>query len=152
MNPDHLLILGMGSVLFGLVFAIVASVKMFRMSEAQVRERRATGRVARLEAKAGNEGYTYAPIVEFQADNRKLEIEGWSSSPPWYQVGEEVTVYYLPSCPEKAQIISTREWAVAWMFLAIGIVFIFVGIILGVTAAALRSAPQAAARVHIPWG
>jgi hypothetical protein len=100
--------------------------------------------VVRLETNWGGEGPTYTPVVEFQADNRKLEIKGTSACPPLFRVGEEVVDYYLPSRPEKAQIISTREWVVAGAFLGIGLAFILVGVILGLAWAAGKLAPQAA--------
>src|SRR5262249_53561121 len=103
--------------------------KMLRMREVQSHGRRATGHVLRLEVVQGiDDQPTYVPVVEFQADNRKLEVKGWGSFPPLYQVGQEVTVYYFPSCPEKAQIVSRQAWLLAWCFLTGGMAFILLGI------------------------
>jgi Protein of unknown function (DUF3592) len=71
---------------------------------------------------------TYAPIVEFEIEEGKYAIKGWASFPPGFQVGQEVAVYYFPHCPDKAQIISRREWFIAGCFLAGGVAFIAFGI------------------------
>jgi hypothetical protein len=48
-------------------------------------------------------------------------------------VGQEVVVYYPPDCPEKAQIVSGREWGIAWCFLAGGVAFVAFGIAIAVS-------------------
>jgi hypothetical protein len=103
---------------------------MLRMSEIKAHGRRAIGRVVRLETlNWQGEQPAYVPVVEFQAENRKVEIKGWGSFPPGYQVGQEVSVHYFPGCPEKGQIISGHEWLLAWIFMAGGMVFILVAIL-----------------------
>jgi hypothetical protein len=54
------------------------------------------------------------------------------SFPPGYEVGAEVPVYFDPDCPEKALIISRREWLTAWCFLAGGAAFAAAGIAIAV--------------------
>jgi Protein of unknown function (DUF3592) len=115
--------------LFGLLFAGAATVKMVRLAAVQSHGRRATGRVVRFEVVRNlTDQPTYAPVVEFEAGDRKLEVRGWASFPPGYVVGQEVAVYYSPDCPEKAQLVSGREWWIAWCFLAGGVAFVVFGI------------------------
>jgi hypothetical protein len=104
--------------IFGLLFAGAATVKLVQLAVMQSHGRRAIGQVVRFEVMRNlTDQPTYAPIVEFEAGDRKLEVKGWASFPPEYVVGREVAVYYSPDCPEKAQIVSGREWWIAWCFL-----------------------------------
>jgi hypothetical protein len=120
----------MGTVLaiFGVLFAGAAAVKMVRLAAMRSHGRVTIGRVVRFEDMRNlSDQPTYAPVVEFEAGDRKLEVKGWGSFPPRYLVGQEVAVYYSPDCPEKAQIVSGREWWIAWCFLAGGVAFIVFG-------------------------
>jgi hypothetical protein len=115
--------------IFGILFATAATVKMVRLAARQLHGRRTIGRVVRFEVVENlMDQPTYAPVVEFQAGDRKREVKGWASFPPGYLVGQEVTVYYSPDCPEKAQLVSGREWWIAGCFLAGGVAFIVIGI------------------------
>jgi hypothetical protein len=115
--------------LFGVLFAGAATVKLVRLAAMQSHARRALGRVVRFEVMSNlTDQPTYAPVVEFEAGGRKREVKGWGSFPAGYLVGQEVAVYYSPDCPEKAQIVSGREWWIAWCFLAGGVAFVGFGI------------------------
>jgi hypothetical protein len=117
--------------IFGALFAGVATVKLVRLAAMQSHGRRAIGRVVRFEVMRNlTDQPTYAPVVEFEAGDRKLEVKGWGSFPPRYLVGQEVAVYYSPDCPEQAQIVSRREWWIAWCFLAGGVAFVVFGIVI----------------------
>jgi hypothetical protein len=121
----------MGAVIaiFGVLFAGAATVKMVRLAAMRSHGRRAIGRVVRFEVMRNlSDQTTYAPIVEFEACDRKVEVKGWGSFPPRYQVGQEVAVYYSLDCPERAQIVSPREWWIAWCFLAGGVAFVAFGV------------------------
>jgi hypothetical protein len=113
----------------GVLFAGVATIKLVRLAATRSHGRRAIGRVVRFEVVRNlTDQPTYAPVVEFEAGGRKLEVRGWGSFPPGYLVGQTVAVYYSPDRPEKAQIVSGREWWVAWCFLAGGVAFVVFGI------------------------
>jgi hypothetical protein len=120
---------------FGVLFAGAAMVKLVRLAAMQSHGRRTIGRVTRFEVVRNlTDQPTYAPIVEFVAGDRKLEVKGWGSFPPRYVVGQEVAVCYSPAYPEKAQIVAGREWWIACCFLTGGAAFVVIGI-----AIALRS-------------
>ena len=77
---------------------------------------RTTGNVVRLEESNSSEGgcCVYSPVIEFVAGGQTYSFEsGNASSPPAYQVGEEVPVLYDPAKPETAQINSFFE---RWLF------------------------------------
>jgi len=116
--------------LFGILFAGVGALKMLCMAVAKSYGTPAIGRVVRFEAHRGSQTVAYAPVVEFQADNRTIEVRGWASWPVGCQVGEEVPVYYLSCCPGWGQIVSGRDWLFAWVFLAAGMLFLFVGLVI----------------------
>jgi hypothetical protein len=116
---------------FGAIFAGVALVKLVRLAALQSHGRQAVGRVVRFEVTRNLlDQPTYAPVVAFEAGDRKLEVKGWGSFPPGYRVGQQVAVYYSPDCPEKGQIISGREWLIAWCVVAGGVAFVVFGIVI----------------------
>jgi hypothetical protein len=117
--------------IFGALFAGVALVKIVRLAALRSHGRRAVGRVVRFEVTRNlSDQPTYAPVVEFEAGDRKREVKGWGSFPPGYRVGQEVAVYYPRQCPEKGQLVSGREWLIAWCFLAGGVAFVVFGIVI----------------------
>src|SRR5262249_27061185 len=130
------LVMGVLIAVFGAIFAAAGAVKMLRMAEARSFGRRAIGRVVRLELEAVPEpGHqrAYTPVVEFEAEGRRVQVKGWRSFPPGYQVGEEVVVYYAPGHPEAAQFVSGREWWIAGCFLAGGVAFVLFGVAVAVS-------------------
>ena len=117
--------------IFGALFAGAALVKLVRLAAMRSHGRRAIGRVVRFEVLRNlTDQPTYAPVVEFEAGDLKLEVKGWGSFPPGCVVGQEVAVYYSPDCPEKGQIISGREWLIAWCVVAGGVAFVVFGIVI----------------------
>ncbi len=121
--------MGILIAIFGGLFAGAGAAKLLHMAIAQSRGRRTIGRVIRLERLPELAGQpTYTPVVEFEAEGRRVEVRGWRSFPPGYQVGEEVAVSYPPGHPEAAQILSRRERWVAACFLAGGMVFVLLGV------------------------
>ena len=117
--------------IFGVLFAGAALVKLVRLATLQSHGQRTVGRVVRFEVERNlTDQPTYAPVVEFVAGDRKLEVKGWGSFPPRYVVGQEVAIYYSPVYPEKARIVSGREWWIAWCFLAGGAAFVVIGIVI----------------------
>jgi hypothetical protein len=68
-------------------------------------------------------------VAEFEADGRRYEAKGATGSyPPLYNVGDLVKVCYPADRPDRGQIVTGREGAAAWFFLAFGIVFGFVAL------------------------
>ncbi len=54
---------------------------------------------------SSDSSYTYAPVVAFRAGEQEIKFQSnASSNPPSYSVGEEITVLYKPSNPNKAKI------------------------------------------------
>jgi len=75
-----------------------------------------TGTVVRLEESDTTEGgcCVYSPVVEFKVNDQTFSFEGNNaSSPPAYNVGEEVSVLYDPANPDIAQI---NKWMERWLF------------------------------------
>ena len=66
----------------------------------------AQGKVTELVRSRSGDSTTYKPVVQFNGQNGEL-IEFMSStgrSPPSYDVGEKVEVFYLPENPQNAKI------------------------------------------------
>ena len=64
------------------------------------------GEVINLATRCDDDGCSYAPVVRFELQNgRTMSFDSsFSSNPPAYDVGDKVTVIYLPDAPEKADI------------------------------------------------
>lgn len=76
----------------------------------------ATGTVVRLEESNSSEGgcCVYSSVIEFDMNGQTFSFEGdTASSPPVYEVGEEVSVLYHPADPDTAQI---NKWSERWLF------------------------------------
>ena len=74
------------------------------------------GKVVRLEESDNSDGgcCVYSPVIEFEANGQTYSFEGGNaSSPPAYDVGEDVKVIYHPSDPNTAQI---NKWTERWLF------------------------------------
>ena len=95
----------------------------------------APGTVVRLlesrSSSSSSNSTMYTPVVQF-TDKRGSEIEftsSISSSPPSYDVGEEVEVLYTPSTPQDARIKGFFSlWGVATILGALGGVFAGIGL------------------------
>jgi hypothetical protein len=69
-----------------------------------------TGTVIRNQAHEDEDGVSYKPVVQFEADGATYTFtSGNSTSPPAYRVGQEVKVRYDPSDPRKASIDNLFE-------------------------------------------
>jgi hypothetical protein len=77
--------------------------------------------------------YTAYPVVEFQtADGRTIQFEG-RVGVPWARgkIGHSVKVLYDPANPEEAVVDSMVEfWSSALIFLAVGILWLIVIVML----------------------
>jgi hypothetical protein len=108
----------------GLAFGIAGLVRLVVLSWRRSNGISATGRVVRLEEKCYPDGdYFYTPVAEFEANRRRHEVRGTGAFPPLYGVGDSVRVCYPPARPGRGQIVTGRERAAAWFFLALGAVF-----------------------------
>ena len=74
-----------------------------------------TGIVTSLEESSDGDGgcCVYSPVIEFEANGQTYSFEsGNASSPPAYDVGEQVVVLYDPTDPDTAQI---NKWTERWL-------------------------------------
>lgn len=63
------------------------------------------GFVVKMDPSTSDGSTTYAPIVEFQVNEKNYSFKGGiSSNPPQYSVGDRVDVRYNPDNPDIAQI------------------------------------------------
>jgi hypothetical protein len=93
-------------ILFGLIFFGVGAGLSYKQSSMQRAGTQVPGEVVSLDTNCDNDGCAYAPIVSFKTREEKtVTFEStYSSNPPAYEIGEKVTVIYLPDNPEKAVI------------------------------------------------
>jgi hypothetical protein len=104
--------------LFASIFTIVGFVMLAIAISLFIQEQNflkqahtATGKVLKMGVSSGRKSgkskrATYYPIVRFETSEGKPYTfsSSFSTNPPAYSVGEEVTVYYLPESPANAQI------------------------------------------------
>lgn len=93
-------------ILFGLVFYGVGAGLTYRQRTMERQGLQVTGEVVSLVQNCDDDGCAYAPVVRFETqDGRSVSYESsFSSSPPAYDVGESVQVFYSPENPEKVVI------------------------------------------------
>ena len=91
----------LGFVFFGIGAGLTYQQWMLRQEALEV-----PGEVIQLSESCDDEGCTYSPIVRFvtQAGQSITYSSKFSSSPPAYDVGEQVTIFYKPDNPQKATI------------------------------------------------
>jgi Protein of unknown function (DUF3592) len=118
--------------LMGSAFGIAGLVRLVVLSWLRSNGISATGRVVRLErARYTTTGQLpYTPVAEFEVNGQRYEAKGASAFPPLYRVGDSVPVYYPRGRPDRGQIITGRESAVAWFVLALGVVFCFAALVI----------------------
>lgn len=93
-------------IVFGLIFFSIGAVPGIKQLLLEYDGGQAQGEVIRLSSRCDDEGCTYAPVVRFKLQNGgTITFESiYSSSPPAYDVGEQVTVLYPLQEPDKAEI------------------------------------------------
>jgi hypothetical protein len=75
---------------------------------------KATGTVIALSESDSDGSTVYSPVIEFTANGKTVSFEGSNaSSPPVYDIGEEVKLLYDPAAPEQARVNSFYE---LWLF------------------------------------
>jgi len=93
-------------ILFGLVFYSIGFGLRHKQRSLERQGIQAQGEVVSFVQSCDDDGCTYAPVVRFKTqDGRSISYESdFSSSPPAYDLGESVQVFYSPDNPEKAAI------------------------------------------------
>ncbi len=93
-------------ILFGLVFYGIGFGLSYRQRSMERQGIEAPGEVVSFVQNCDDDGCTYAPVVRFKTqEGQSVSYESsFSSSPPAYDVGESVQVFYSPENPEKAVI------------------------------------------------
>ena len=90
----------------GLLFFAIGSGLTYRQRALEKQGVEAQGVVVDLQEKYDNDGSTYAPVVQFEAESGQSVTftSSYSSNPPSYEVGESVIVVYPTETPEDAII------------------------------------------------
>lgn len=81
------------------------------------------GTVIRLDESSSDGSTTYSPVFQYQVNGQTYEFESQnSSSPPTHRVGDQDTIYYDPTNPEKAQIDSFMDmWLAPSLLVCFGV-------------------------------
>ena len=116
-------------ILFGLIFFAVGAGLTYRQNDLKARGIQAQGQVVSLAESCDEDGCSYSPVVRFQTrGGQSITFESsYSSSPPSYDIGERVTVYYLAESPGKA-IIEGEGSLLRIVFMIAGGVVILIGL------------------------
>jgi len=93
-------------MLVGLLFFAIGSGMTMRQRTLEGQGIEVPGVVVELQENYDSDGSTYTPVVQFKTDTgQSIEFaSSYSSSPPAYNVGENVTVVYPPDNPTDAII------------------------------------------------
>ena len=122
--------------LFGLLFFIIGSGLTMRQRSLEQQGTEAQGVVIDLEENYDGDGSTYKPVVQFKTrDGKSVEFaSSYSSYPPAYDIGENVTVVYPPENPSEAiikgdgQILHIIFMLLGGIVASVGFFLILVGI------------------------
>jgi len=114
-------------LLFGLIFYGIGFGLGYKQYSLERQGLQVQGKVVSFVQKCNDDGCSYAPIVRFQTqDGRSVSYESYfSSSPPAYDVGESVQVFYSPENPEKAAIKGEGQLFRIIFMLVGGVIIIF---------------------------
>jgi len=93
-------------MLAGLLFFAIGSGLTMHQRTLESQGIEAPGMVVDLQENYDSDGSTYAPVVQFKTNSgQSIEfVSSYSSSPPAFDVGENVTVVYPPDSPSDAII------------------------------------------------
>jgi hypothetical protein len=114
----------------GLAMLIIAAILVGNSQSFSEKATRAAGVVVELDPSYSSDGTTYAPIVRFLTTEEQEVVfrSSVSSSPPSYEVGEQVEVLYDPANPDDAVIDSVWQVYLAPMIVGfVGGVFFLIG-------------------------
>jgi hypothetical protein len=114
--------------LFGLLFFAIGSGLTMRQRSLEGQGIEVSGSVVALQENCGSDGCTYAPEIQFTTTNGQSVqfISSYSSSPPAYEVGEDVTVVYPSDNPTNAIIKGDGQF-LHIIFMLIGGVIAIIG-------------------------
>ncbi|ANY18750.1 Inner membrane protein YmfA [Tsuneonella dongtanensis] len=150
MRDRFFLWFGSAFAAFGLLFAGVGGWMLFDDLDFQKDALHARGTVVDLEQRTSDDGYVYAPIVEWRDQNGTPQrfVGGVGSNPAAYDRGEAVDVTYHRGLPGQARVDSFTERHMGpAIFGGMGSLFAIVGLTLVVlhlrrrrTIASLKSA------------
>lgn len=83
------------------------------------------GRVIQMKPSGGKGGLF--PVVEYTVDGKSFEVQGISSKPPAYSVGDPAMVRYRTDNPADAVINSfLQRWLLPVIFTGLGAIFVAV--------------------------
>lgn len=93
-------------ILGGFVFTAIGGFLTYQQRSMEQQGIAVPGQVIDLQENYDSDGSTYTPVVQFKTKSgQTVEFTStYSSNPPAYQVGQNVTVVYLPDQPEQAVI------------------------------------------------
>jgi len=117
--------------LFGLIFFSVGgglTIKQYAFKQQAIA---VSGKVTgHTMGSCDEDGCSYRSVAKFQTQEGKLitYTSTYSSSPPAYDVGEQVTVFYSPENPQKA-VIEGEGQLFRIIFMGVGGVIIIFGLV-----------------------
>lgn len=92
---------------FGLLFAVVGGVSLFKARWLRRHGARAHGTVVRLARTSGEGGTSYHPVVQYRTGNgQTMEVRSSQGEAAWSSLsaGTPVTVHYDPAKPQRMAI------------------------------------------------
>lgn len=100
--------------LIGTVFGVVSAVLTVRSDRLMAEGVRTEGRVVRM---VYNDG-SAAPVVEYETEwgDTRTYTSSIFSSPPSYETGEIVTLWYDPERPDRVQLAGLDRWLLPGIF------------------------------------
>lgn len=116
-------------LVIGCIILIVAGVLSYNTWKFTKTAVKTTGKVVDMIASRSSSGSsrstTYTPVVIYidNKDNDHRYIASFSSSPPAYEIGELVDLYYDPANPSKAQLAGWGEYLGGIIAGILGLVF-----------------------------
>ncbi|GAB4581641.1 MAG: hypothetical protein Fur0022_43900 [Anaerolineales bacterium] len=80
------------------------------------------GTVIRLDESSDDSGTAYSPVFQYQVNGQTYEFESQNATnPPTHRVGDQDTIYYDPTNPEKAQVDSFFDmWLAPSLLICVG--------------------------------
>jgi hypothetical protein len=126
-------------IIFGMIFFGIGGGLTYRQLLFKQKAIQAQGEVTgHTMGSCDEDGCSYKSVVDFETQNgRSISYTStYSSNPPAYDVGETVTVFYLPENPEKA-IIQGEGIVFRIIFMSVGGAIILFGLVF--FASALRN-------------
>lgn len=117
-------------IIFGMIFFGIGGVLTYRQYAFKQQAIQVQGEVTgHTMGSCDEDGCSYKSVVSFETrDGKSISYTStYSSSPPAYDVGETVTVFYSPENPEKA-IIKGEGIVFRIIFMSVGGIIILFGL------------------------